>query len=387
MYPRLSDFIKDIFGIDIPIPIQSYGLFVALAFIVGGFIIMLELKRKTKEGLLLPQIKKVLVGQPPKPQDFIYSGLISFIVGFKLVGLILNYSHFYEDPQTYILSLQGNIIGGFLVGALSVYFAYRSKLKQKLDNPKWVEDVIQPYQLTGSIILIGIISSIIGAKVFHNLENIDEFVKDPLEAIFSFSGLTFYGGLIFCTVSLLWFGKKNGISAKILADAGAPAVMLGYAIGRIGCQVSGDGDWGIDNLMPKPEWLSFLPDWLWSYNYPHNVLNHGKHIVDCVGKYCAVLETPVFPTPLYETIICAVFFLLLWAIRKRIKTNGLIFSIYLVLNGIERFFIEKIRVNEVYNIFGHKITQAEIISTLLFLLGITGILFLKFSKKRKISST
>jgi len=387
MYPRVSDFIKDIFGIDIPIPIQSYGLFVAFAFIVGGYVMMLELKRKTKEGLLLPQTKKVLIGEAPKPQDFIFSGLISFIVGFKLVGIILNYSYFYDDPQTYVLSLHGNLIGGIVAGAISVYLSYREKLKQKLETPKWEEEVIQPYQLTGSIILIGIIASIIGAKIFHNLENIDEFVKDPVEAIFSFSGLTFYGGLIVCTITLLWYGKKNGIPPLTFADAGAPVVMIGYAIGRMGCQISGDGDWGIENLMPKPEWLSFLPDWLWGYNYPHNVLNHGKHIAGCVGKYCSVLENPVFPTPIYETLICVVFFLILWLIRKKIKTNGLLFSIYLVLNGIERFFIEKIRVNEVYNIFGHKITQAEIISTVLFLIGLTGIIYLKFIRKGKITSS
>jgi len=387
MYPRISDFIKDIFGVDIPIPIQSYGLFVALAFIVGGYFIMRELKRKTKEGLLLPQKKKVLIGEAPKAKDFIYSGLISFLIGYKFLGIVLNYSFFYSDPQSYILSTHGNIFGGLIAAAISIYLSYRDKIKQKLDVPRWEEVTIQPYQLTGSIILIGVIASIVGAKIFHNLENIDEFVNDPVDAIFSFSGLTFYGGLIVCTITLLWYGKKNGIPPKILADAAAPAVMLGYAVGRIGCQVSGDGDWGIENLIPKPEWLSFLPDWVWSYNYPHNVLNMGIPIEGCDGKYCSVLQNPVFPTPLYETIICTLFFLVLWSIRKRIITAGLLFSIYLTLNGIERFFIEKIRVNELYHIFGYHITQAEIISTVLFLLGLSGIIYFGFMQKKKTVST
>lgn len=387
MYPRVSDFIKDIFEIDIPIPIQSYGLFVALAFIIGGYFIMLELKRKTKEGFLLPQKKKILIGEAPKFKDFIYTGLISFLLGFKLLGVILNYSNFYNDPQSYILSMQGNIFGGLIAAGLSIYFSYRDKIKQKLDKPKWVEEEIQPYQLTGPIILIGVIASIVGAKIFHNLENLDEFLNDPVEALFSFSGLTFYGGLIVCTITLLWWGKKNGIPPKILADAAAPAVMLGYAIGRIGCQVSGDGDWGIENLMPKPEWLSFLPDWIWAYDYPHNVLNHGIPIEGCVGKYCSVLENPVFPTPFYETSICVLFFVLLWSIRKKIKIHGLLFSIYLMLNGVERFFIEKIRVNEVYHIFGNEITQAEIISVCLFLTGLFGVIYFKFIEKKKIISS
>jgi len=382
MYPRVSDFFKDVFGWDVPIPIQSYGLFVALAFIIGGYFIMLELKRKTKQGLLQPMKEKVLVGEPPKIKDFIFSGIISFLIGFKLLGIILNYSHFYDDPQTYILSKEGNLIGGFIALAISVFVTYRQKMKQKLDKPIWIEEEIQPHQLTGSIVLIGVIASILGAKLFHNLENIDEFVNDPLDALLSFSGLTFYGGLIVCTITLLWYGHKKGIPPKILADAAAPAVMLGYAIGRIGCHVSGDGDWGIENLAPKPEWLSFLPDWIWAYDYPNNVLNHGIPIEGCVGKYCRVLENPVFPTPFYETTICIIFFIILWSIRKRININGMLFSIYLMLNGTERFFIEKIRVNEVYLVFGKEITQAEIISVVLFLTGLFGVIYLKLRKKK-----
>jgi len=381
MYPRVSDFIYDIFGVHIPIPIQSYGLFVALAFITAGYILHLEIKRKTKEGFLKSTTKKVLTGEKPKVKDLIFPGIIGFLLGFKLLGIILNYNFFYDDPQSYILSAEGNIIGGILGGALSAYMTYRDKQKQALDKPKWVDVTIEPYHLTPSIVVIGIVASIIGAKIFHNLENLDEFFHDPIGALLSFDGLTFYGGLIVTTITLLWYGKKNGIPPKMLADAAAPAIMIGYAIGRIGCHVSGDGDWGIENMMPKPEWLAFLPDWMWAYDYPNNVLNMGIPIEGCEGKYCRVLETPVFPTPIYETIICTIFFFLLWGIRKRIKTHGMLFSIYLVLNGTERFFIEKIRVNEVYTIAGFEITQAEIISTLLFFIGLTGIIYLKFFNK------
>jgi len=126
-----------------------------------------------------------------------------------------------------------------------------------------------------------------------------------------------------------------------------------------------------------------LPDFLFAYSYPHNVLNEGVTLAGCSGKYCSYLPIPVFPTPFYETSICTLFFVVLWLIRKKITVDGLLFSIYLCLNGIERFFIEKIRVNEMYNIFGNKITQAEIISTILFLIGLSGIIYFIFLQKKR----
>ena len=94
------------------------------------------------------------------------------------------------------------------------------------------------------------------------------------------------------------------------------------------------------------------------------------YIEGCTGRFCSVLPEPVWPTSLYETIMCLILFSILWLIRKKINVGGLIFGIYLIMNGVERFFIEKIRVNTEYNILGG-ITQAEIIS---FCLIITGIL-------------
>ena len=87
----------------------------------------------------------------------------------------------------------------------------------------------------------------------------------------------------------------------------------------------------------------------------------------------------MFPTPLYEAVLCIAMFGALWFLRKRIQVAGVIFSIYLILNGVERFFIEKIRVNEMYTIMNWDITQAEIISTGLVALGIWGIWY---SRKR-----
>ena len=96
----------------------------------------------------------------------------------------------------------------------------------------------------------------------------------------------------------------------------------------------------------------------------------GDPFPGCVGQYCNELPMAVYPTPLYETIVSLVLFAFLWSIRKKITIPGRLFAVYLVVNGVERFFIEKIRVNTKYDIFGFHPTQAELISTLLVLTGI-----------------
>jgi len=128
-------------------------------------------------------------------------------------------------------------------------------------------------------------------------------------------------------------------------------------------------------MHPKP--FSFLPDWLWAYQYPHNVVNEGIPIPGCTGPYCNQLPMPVYPTALYEILMCLVLFFVLWAIRKKIKIPGQLAGIYLIFNGTERFFIEKIRVNTKYEFLPFHPTQAEIIS---FLLIIGGILMVTQSK-------
>jgi prolipoprotein diacylglyceryltransferase len=122
----------------------------------------------------------------------------------------------------------------------------------------------------------------------------------------------------------------------------------------------------------KPSFLQFLPNWVFAYNYPHNVNDAGVAIDGCVGKYCNQLPIPVFPTPFYETMICLILFLILWLLRKKLRVPGTLFAVYLALNGLERFFIEKIRVNNRINFSaGFQPTQAEVISTLLFISGVS----------------
>ncbi|MCC6384608.1 MAG: prolipoprotein diacylglyceryl transferase [Bacteroidia bacterium] len=377
MYPTLSDLLYDLFGVTIPLPIQSFGFMLAISFLLAAWTLTLELKRKEQQGLLTPVIRKTLQGKKPSSTDYIFSFIVWFIIGFKLVYIILNYSSFVEDTQGVLLSAKGNILAGLAVAIAGVYSKYRSLKQKKQHEPKWVEEKIHPYQLTGNITMLAAVAGLIGAKIFHNLENLDELISDPVGSLLSFSGLTMYGGLICGTAAVLWYGNKNKISWKPLIDSAAPGLMLAYGTGRIGCHISGDGDWGIVNNLPKP---AIIPDWAWAYNYPHNVINEGIPIPGCAGRHCMMLPEAVFPTPLYEAITCIVLFFILWFLRKKIQIPGLLFSIYLIMNGVERFFIEKIRVNTQYHIFGHGITQAEIISVCLFIAGVAGIWYFRKTK-------
>lgn len=373
MYPTLTDFFRDVFGINIPLPIQTYGFFVAMAFLTGIFFLARELRRKEKEGLVWSVTKKILVGEPAKVSAIVLSALGGFIIGFKLLEAILHYSDFVKDPQTFILSMRGNFIGGVILAAVSGYWTWKEKDKEKLDKPKWVEKTIYPHEMAGNLLVMAAIFGLLGAKLFHNLENIDELIQDPIGALFSFSGLTFLGGLIVGVGVVVWYARKNNIPTLPLLDGAAPGLALAYGVGRIGCQVSGDGCWGVPNINPKPDWMSFLPDWMWAYDYPHNVINAGSKMVEnCTSSHCHVLDVPVYPTPFYETMMMLVIFTVLWSFRKKIKTPGLMFSLFITLAGFERFFIEKIRINNEYNIFGYGITQAEIISVILILAGIAG---------------
>jgi phosphatidylglycerol---prolipoprotein diacylglyceryl transferase len=382
MYPRLSDMINDLFGTNINLPIQSYGFFLALAFLIGAFLLYKELDRKEKQGFINPTKKKVTKGEPPKVYQLIIVFISSLIAGFKIGGFITEYDQFVTNPQHYVFSLSGSWIIGSIFGVLYTLYFYFSKSRRKLEEPLTETVDVQAKEQTMPILFIAIIFGIIGAKIFNWFENWDEFMSDPIGSLVSFSGLTFYGGLIFAFIACIYYAKRKNISWKHLTDAVAPSLILSYGIGRIGCHVAGDGDWGIVNLAAKPGWLNFLPDWLWAYHYPHNIINEGAFIPGCQGPHCFQLIDPVYPTPIYETIMAVLIFALLWSIRKKLNIPGALFAIYLMFNGIERFLIELIRVNVKFTWFGITFTQAELISTLMFLTGVVLlIIFIRTSKK------
>jgi len=380
MYPTISHLLFDLFGINIPLPIQTFGFWVAVAFIFASWVISTELKRKEKEGFLSSTKVNEIIGESLTTSEIISSLLTGFFIGFKFIEAIFHYTDLVNNPQDFILSTRGNLLGGILIAVISFYLKWTENNKTKLATPKTIEKTVHPFELVGNMTIIAAVSGIIGAKIFHNLENMDAFLADPIGQLISFSGLTFYGGLIAGAVSVIWYANKYKINTKHLIDSAAPGLMLAYGVGRIGCQMSGDGDWGIDNLAPKPEWMSFLPDWMWSYTFPHNVINAGVPIEGCTGNFCMELANPVWPTAFYEVIMSLAIFGILWAMRKHIKVPGALFFIYLAFNGVERFFIEKIRINTEYNILGG-ITQAEIISFSLILTAIIGVTYLYKSKK------
>ncbi|MDP4280750.1 MAG: prolipoprotein diacylglyceryl transferase [Bacteroidota bacterium] len=382
MFPRISDLINYIFGTTINIPIQSYGFMMAVAFVIGGYTIYLELKRKEKEGILPVRQKKVLTGAPASFQEIFYSAIFGFILGWKGIGLIADYSNFSNNPQEWILSGKGSLLVGFLGAAVFGFYSYYTKQKKQKKEPEWVEVTVHPYQLTLSILLIAAVFGIIGSKLFDVAEHLTDLAQDPIGTLFSFAGLSFYGGLIVATFAVVWYASKHNIRFPHIADVAAPGLILAYGIGRIGCQLSGDGCWGVINNNPKPGWMSFLPDWLWSFNYPHNVIDEGIAIPGCTGPHCSILPNPVFPTPLYETLICLGIFVILWLIRKHLKTPGFLFSIYLIMNATERFLIETIRVNKEYNILGIHLTQAQCIAIFLAILGISGFFFFTWLDKK-----
>jgi prolipoprotein diacylglyceryltransferase len=427
MYPNLYYAFKDLFHIDWkPLRfINSFGFFVALAFILGAVVLAAELRRKGKQGLLHPTEISVMVGKPASIAELLLNFLLGFVLGYKILALFIMDSSVTSDPQAFIFSGLGSWPAGIILGLLFAGIKWWEKNKQKLPKPEMRKIRFWPHDRVGEITIIALVFGLLGAKLFDIFENWSDFLKDPSSFIFSPAGLTFYGGLICAALAIWFYAKRHKIGFWYLNDAAAPGLMLAYAVGRIGCQVSGDGDWGIYNSayrvtdagkvfpgdvgrfnealalhtqfftseygkladvphasFPKPGALSFLPDWVFAYNFPHNVNDTGIPLAECTGKYCNQLPVPVFPTSLYETVVCLVLFLILWSLRKKLKIPGTLFAIYLMLNGIERFFVEKIRVNTRMNLFGFHPTQAEVISTLLFVTGV--ILFISLRRRASV---
>jgi phosphatidylglycerol:prolipoprotein diacylglycerol transferase len=183
-----------------------------------------------------------------------------------------------------------------------------------------------------------LIGGFIGARINYMFEHWDEVTEDLLGNVVDGSGLTWYGGAIGGAIAVLIWARYRGFLSTALLDAAAPALALGYAVGRIGCQLSGDGDYG------QP-W-----DGPWAMAYPDGTVP---------------TEEEVHPTPVYETLAMGGVAYGLWRLRNRL-TGGLLFALYLVLAGVERFLVEFIRRNEDVAL---ALTQAQLISVVMVVAG------------------
>lgn len=418
MFPDFHYLFQSLFGIDIPglSLVKTFGFFVAVGFIGGAWVISKELKRKKEQGLFQPEIVTEETGKPATRGELVWMGVLGFLVGFKVLGLFMNATEASHNPIAFLMSAKGSLIGGILLAALFVYSRYSSRKKNQSTQPKQQRVAIYPHQRVADIIFIAALGGFGGAKIFNAFETWENFLQDPIGNLLSPSGLTFYGGLIVATLALYLYARKKKFSFAHLCDAAAPALMLAYGLGRLGCQFSGDGDWGIYNsayvtqadaslakgsledynamvkkypeqfldrnlnqitpnkYAPAPNWL---PDWLYAQNFKHNVNNDGIPIAGYQGDYSHVLPAGVFPTSMYEAVVCILLFLFLWSIRKRFNRPLQLFGIYLVLNGLERFLIELVRVNYKYDWGFIHPTQAEIIAGCLIIAGLGLFFFYK----------
>lgn len=409
MYPDFQYLLQALFGTDMPQWLslfKTFGFLVALSFIGAAWTMGQELKRKEKQGLLQPEVITMTLGLPVTKMELFFSALVGFIIGYKVGGIFTDIAEVSPDPMGYLLSVKGNFYLGLLVATISTYAKYIEKKKQQLPEPVVKNIAIYPHERITEIVVVAAVGGLAGAKIFNALETWDDFIKDPIRSLTSSSGLTFLGGLIMATLLFYFYSRRHKIPFKHMCDAAAPGIMLAYGLGRLGCQFSGDGDWGIFNTayitepdgslraatpadagritqlignepqtyFPAP---GGLPRWLFGMNYPHNVGYEGMAIQGCTGEYCNVLPVSVFPTPVYEAIVCVMLFFVLWGVRKRFTRSLQMFGTYLILVGVERFLVEKIRVNYKYDWGFIRPTQAEILSVVLVLLGATLLLFYK----------
>lgn len=388
-YPKITDFIFEFFNHASAadyrfLPFYSYGFFVACGFFAAATLAVLEMRRREALGLLKGNEAEVIVGEAPSVVEVTLYFLIGFVVFFKLLGMITYQPELSQgvlSVKNYFFSFQyGSWIGGILcAGGLSYYYYY-SKNKEKLTHPQKKKITIYPSDSIGDLVVIAMVLGVLGSNLFNFLENpgdYQNFWSDPLASIFS--GLSVYGGLIFAGIGFGIYAYRKKFNLAHFFDSVAPGFILANGIGRIGCQVAGDGDWGLANLEPKPDWF---PQFLWSDNYAHNIIDSDPPIVipNCVEDHCHQLIQAAYPTPLYEFLMCTTIFFILWSIRKRFTYKpGILFAIFMILIGIQRYAIEQWRDlsgRDTYGFFGMQFRQSELISIAMVFLGIGGTIYL-----------
>jgi phosphatidylglycerol:prolipoprotein diacylglycerol transferase len=183
-----------------------------------------------------------------------------------------------------------------------------------------LRELDEPVDWSYEIVFAALFGGVVGARAYYVIQNFSEVKHHLLGSIFSGSGLVWYGGAIGGALAVLvWMRWRDALQLRMF-DMCATGLALGYAIGRIGCQVSGDGDYGIRSSLP------------WAMGYPHGTLPTPPGV-------------RVQPTPIYETVAMCLLAYLLWHLRDRVRP-GVVFALYLVGSGLERFLVEFIRRNK-----------------------------------------
>ncbi|MFN8160284.1 MAG: prolipoprotein diacylglyceryl transferase [Solirubrobacterales bacterium] len=188
-----------------------------------------------------------------------------------------------------------------------------------------------------------LVGGVVGSRIYYVVENYDEVRHDLIGNLFSGSGLVWYGGAIGGAIAVILWARYRGFLNLVLLDVCAPALAIGYAIGRCGCQLSGDGDYG-------KAW-----DGPWAMAYPDGTVPTTQ---------------TVHPTPVYETVAMSFCALLLWQLRDRYR-KGILFAIYLIYAGAERFLVEFLRRND--RVLAG-LTQAQLESLAMLVAGVVWIL-------------
>jgi phosphatidylglycerol:prolipoprotein diacylglycerol transferase len=211
-----------------------------------------------------------------------------------------------------------------------------------------LKEIGKPVDWAYEILFVALIGGLVGARGYFLLQNWDEVSDDVFGNLLSGAGLIWYGGLIGGVVAvLIWAWWRRFLSLQ-LTDMAAIGLPLGYAIGRIGCQISGDGDYGQESSLP------------WAMGYPDGAVPTDPGVT-------------VQPTPIYETLSMGLLAFVLWNLRDRFRP-GVLFGFYLIGAGLERFLVEFARLND--EVVGF-MTAAQVESLVMFVLGIVWLLVMR----------